>query len=262
MEAAITVQLAGAGSNGWKVNKLRKKVFAALGETSLTWTDYKDALTKIIATGTVIEAGDVVRLAACGASASAPSGDVPVMKQKKEKRKREETPEEDAQRAAKREANDAKREAIAKRASEAGDMCATLDVPAAFVPFLLRQQSTKLKNIETNSKTSIQIQRRSEVAEGCTVRTLTIYGSTEKQLNTAKVLLNGMLKSFHRHANGGDTTAANDGERPAKGKGAKGKGSGRGRGGKSAKGKVAAKSAGVSYQWQTLELMGIPSGEV
>ena len=48
--AAEDAALAAAG-DGWKPNKLRKKTFAKLGDTDLTWSDFKDCLEKLVRAG-------------------------------------------------------------------------------------------------------------------------------------------------------------------------------------------------------------------
>ena len=218
MESAIKAVLGNAG-DGWKPNKLRKKTFAKLGDTDLTWSDFKDCLEKLVRAGAVVELGDLVRLRDAPPTRAPPPE---VAAPAPAKRKAEPAPDADA--AEKRRRKDA---AVAKKAEQAGSCSAEMSIPAGFVPFLLRKQSTKLKNIETNSKTHIQISKRGD--EGA-ARTLTITGESEARLKTAKVLLGGMLKSFDRRAHP-DQAQAGDrgkGDRPA-GRG-KGKGGGRGRG--------------------------------
>jgi hypothetical protein len=226
MEAAITTVLAAAG-DGWKPNKVRKKTFAKLGATDATWTDFKDCLKRLVKAGTVLEVGDRVRLSDAPTRAPPPAAAAPA------KRK---APAIDEDAAEKRQKKDA---AVARKAERAGGCTAELSIPAGFVAVLLRQSSTKLKNIETNSKTHVQISR-----DGAT---LTISGETEARLKTAEVLLGGMLKAFDRRARdqAPDKAAVDAGERRrhrrdqrdgdeggrAAGRGRGGRGGGRGRGG-------------------------------
>ena len=238
MESQIRSSLCAAGTGGWKINKLRKKVFAALGATTtLVWDDYKSALEALVQHGTVIQEGELVRLrAAPPAAAPAPAA----AEKKTKKTKREpEPPAADADADARRDEKRRKVEAVAKKARDAGAATTTVPIPSGFVPFLLRAKSAKLHNIETNSKTHIQISKRDETDDDG-ARTLTISGDSEKRLATAKVLLGGMIKSFERRANRTEADA-DAGKGGGRGKG-RGKGGGRGRGrGKGSRGKGGAR---------------------
>jgi hypothetical protein len=109
----------------------------------------------------------------------------------------------------------------------------TIDLPEKFIPFLLRQEGAKLKNIETNSKTKIQCDQKkvpqsSQAEAGRAIkspltniadlvqkvveaegvnnenetRSIVITGFEEKHLKTAQVLINSMLNAFHKNGKG------------------------------------------------------------
>lgn len=220
-----------------KANKLRKLVFASPGiDPTTTWDDFKDAfevlvrvkaVSKTIQPETVTAAAhEVVQLTTAVAKAAPAAA----------KRAREEKLNEVTSSAKKAKGG------VSGEPSDRGDVLkSTMDVPAKFLPMLLRQQGKKIKNIEINSKTRINAEAsgKDEAAndELGSIRTITITGSEEKHLRTARVLLNKMLSAFTSFGktepgvddkNGGEK---GKGSRDGVGQGGKGGGNG-GKGGK------------------------------
>lgn len=99
-----------------------------------------------------------------------------------------------------------------------------IEVPSAFVPFLLRLSGQKVRNIETNTKTHIHCSpsTSSEDSTGASeARKITITGGEEKHLSAAQILIDNMLKAFE--GNGRKSSGKPQGKPPGKGPaGAKG----------------------------------------
>jgi len=221
-----------------KTNKLRKSVFMLPAlDPKTTWNDYRDALETLIqerkvskttmhATSTEA-AHEVVHLPTATVQTA------PVL----EKRAHEESETVDTSPEKKKKRGDGLGDS-----PEAGGMVKNImEVPAKFLPMLLRQHGQKIKNIEVNSKTSISVDagdggKAANLKPGST-STITITGSEEKYVRTARLFLDKMLSAF---ANSSKAEAAadknngkDDGGKGSSSKGRLGKG---GKGGKGSKG--------------------------
>jgi len=219
-----------------KSNKLRKSVFGLPGvDPKTTWDDFRDALEALIRDGKVSKttinatstevAHEVVHLPTATIQTTLlvekrtyedeGSGDSSPTKKMKHDIGVGDSPE---------------AEAMVKN---------TMEVPAKFLPMLLRQHGQKIKNIELNSKTSIDVDAgdggKAATLEAWSTSTITITGSEEKHVRTARLFLDKMLSAFASTSKAEVAAATNDGA-GGKGKGNGGKG-GLGKGNKGGKGK-------------------------
>ena len=84
-----------------------------------------------------------------------------------------------------------------KEKEKAETITKTISVPEVVVGFLLRQRGAKLANIQTNTKTHIQIQKKEDVPEEAKGnRSVIITGTQENHLSTAENFVQRMISAY------------------------------------------------------------------
>ena len=212
VERAITLQLAQLGQPS-RFNKLRKLVCKS---GSFGWTPFTEAVDSMVARGILKD-----ETVAEERLISLPEGQKEVTLGKgpgSKGTKKSQAKPDTAAPAAKKQKQVKKQKAEAQnpkgKVSEDGDeddedgggeeqeedrtVQHTMEVPKEVIVRMLQSKGQKLKNIEANSKTHIQLQKKESVSDDERPRSLTITGKTEKSVNVAQILIKTMVRAVSR----------------------------------------------------------------